>query len=51
MIGKDIPEGQGSIISLLSECYDLTYELRTNAEEAQTNGENSENVENVESAD
>lgn len=39
MIGKDIPEGQGSVIGLLSECYDLAYELRTAAEEAQANGE------------
>ena len=33
MIGKDIPEGQGSVTGLLSECYDLAYELRTDAEE------------------
>jgi hypothetical protein len=33
MVGKDIPEGQGSIIDLLSECYDLAYELRTAAED------------------
>jgi len=33
MVGKDIPEGQGSVIGLLSECYDLAYELRTAAEE------------------
>jgi len=32
-IGKDIPEGQGSVIGLLSECYDLAYELRTAAED------------------
>ncbi|KKY20080.1 hypothetical protein UCRPC4_g04269 [Phaeomoniella chlamydospora] len=38
MIGKDIPEGQGSVIGLLSECYDLAYELRTAAEEAQADG-------------
>jgi hypothetical protein len=33
MVGKDIPEGQGSVIDLLSECYDLAYELRTAAED------------------
>ena len=33
MVGKDIPEGQGTIIDLLSECYDLAYDLRTAAEE------------------
>ncbi|KAF7716257.1 UPF0662 family protein [Penicillium ucsense] len=27
-IGPDIPEGQGSINSLLAECYDLVWELR-----------------------
>ena len=33
MIGKDIPEGQGSVNSLLAECFDLIYELRVEAEE------------------
>lgn len=32
-IGRDVPEGQGSVIGLLSECYDLAYELRTEAED------------------
>ena len=32
VVGKDIPEGQGSVIGLLSECYDLAYELRSAAE-------------------
>ena len=32
-VGTDIPEGQGSVTALLSECYDLAYELRTAAEE------------------
>lgn len=27
-VGNDIPEGQGSINSLLAECYDLVWELR-----------------------
>jgi hypothetical protein len=31
-IGKDIPEGQGSVNDLLAECYDLAYDLRTAAE-------------------
>lgn len=35
-IGKDIPEGQGAVIGLLSECYDLAYELRTAAEAEDT---------------
>ena len=32
LVGKDIPEGQGSVIALLGECFDLAYELRTEAE-------------------
>ncbi|KAK5937848.1 hypothetical protein PMZ80_009977 [Knufia obscura] len=32
-VGKDIPEGQGSVNSLLAECYDMAYELRTAAED------------------
>lgn len=32
MINGDIPEGQGSVTALLSECFDLAYELRTDAE-------------------
>lgn len=27
-IGNDIPEGQGSVNSLLAECYELAYDLR-----------------------
>ena len=38
-IGKDIPEGQGNVIGLLSECYDLAYELRTAAEDDGTDSE------------
>ncbi|TGJ82092.1 hypothetical protein E0Z10_g6663 [Xylaria hypoxylon] len=34
LVGDDIPEGQGSVIELLSECFDLNYELRISAEDA-----------------
>ena len=34
-VGKDIPEGQGSVNDLLAECYDMAYELRTEAESEQ----------------
>ncbi|KAI1331910.1 hypothetical protein F5Y16DRAFT_395200 [Xylariaceae sp. FL0255] len=34
MVGGDIPEGQGSVTELLSECFDLNYELRIAAEES-----------------
>ena len=33
MIGNDIPEGQGSVTALLAECFELAYELRTDAED------------------
>lgn len=33
MAGPDIPEGQGSVMQLLSECFDLSYELRVDAQE------------------
>ncbi|MCJ1369505.1 hypothetical protein MMC20_000716 [Loxospora ochrophaea] len=32
LVGSDIPEGQGSINSLLAECFNLCYELRIDAE-------------------
>ena len=32
IVNGDIPEGQGSVIDLLSECFDLAYELRNEAE-------------------
>ena len=34
-IGSEIPEGQGSVHALLSECFELAYDLRTEAEERQ----------------
>lgn len=34
MINGDIPEGQGSVAALLAECFDLAYDLRTQAEES-----------------
>jgi hypothetical protein len=39
MVGNDIPEGQASVTALLSECFELAYELRNDAEE---NGEDTE---------
>lgn len=33
MVGSDIPEGQGSVSALLSECFEMAYELRVEAEE------------------
>lgn len=33
LVGNDIPEGQGSVNALLAECFDISYELRVQAEE------------------
>lgn len=32
-VGNEIPEGQGSVNSLLAECFELAYEMRIQAEE------------------
>jgi hypothetical protein len=32
MVGSDIPDGQGSVAELLAECFDLLYDLRTDAD-------------------
>ena len=34
VVNGDVPEGQGSVASLLAECFELNYELRVAAEEA-----------------
>ena len=39
MAGADIPEGQGSVMQLLSECFDLSYELRVDAQEKEVRAE------------
>lgn len=33
LVGTDIPEGQASVNALLAECFDLTHDLRVQAEE------------------
>ncbi|KAL5120126.1 hypothetical protein ACEQ8H_001951 [Pleosporales sp. CAS-2024a] len=33
MVGDEIPDGQGRVIQLLEECFDLAYELRNDAED------------------
>ncbi len=32
MFGGEIPEGQASVNALLTECYELSYDLRTEAD-------------------
>lgn len=32
MVGSDVPEGQGQLNALMSECFELAYELRVEAE-------------------
>lgn len=39
MIGDDIPDGQGAVISLMEECFELSYQLREQAEEASEEAE------------
>ncbi|KAK4104534.1 hypothetical protein N658DRAFT_521186 [Parathielavia hyrcaniae] len=41
MVGNDIPEGQGSVTDLLSECFDLAYDLRVAAEEQEESDDKS----------
>ena len=31
MVGNDIPDGQGSVIELLEECFEMLYDLRMDA--------------------
>ena len=33
MVGNDIPEGQASVTALLNECFEMAYELRSEADE------------------
>ena len=33
MVGSDIPDGQGSVTHLLEECFELAYDLRSEADE------------------
>lgn len=39
VVNGDIPEGQASVISLLSECFEMAYELRTDAEKGDRDDE------------
>ncbi|KAI4735361.1 hypothetical protein E4T50_14116 [Aureobasidium sp. EXF-12298] len=48
MVGNDIPEGQGSVTSLLAECFDIAYDLRNEAEERQEAAELAEGDESKE---
>ncbi|KXJ90810.1 hypothetical protein Micbo1qcDRAFT_67233 [Microdochium bolleyi] len=43
MVGDDIPEGQGAVTELLSECFELNYELRVAVDSEQ--GSSKEEVE------
>ena len=33
MVGKDIPDGQAAVVALLEDCFELTYQLKAQAEE------------------
>jgi hypothetical protein len=34
MVGKDIPDGQAAVVALLEDCFELTFQLKAQAEEA-----------------
>ncbi|KAF1814590.1 hypothetical protein P152DRAFT_456860 [Eremomyces bilateralis CBS 781.70] len=36
MVGNDIPDGQGAVTQLLEECFEIAYDLRNQAEDAET---------------
>lgn len=42
VVNGDIPEGQGSVVGLLDECFEMAYELRNDAEEQQESDDGSE---------
>lgn len=44
MIGNDIPDGQGAVTALLAECFDMAYELRSEADERNEESEASNHV-------
>jgi hypothetical protein len=33
MVGRDIPDGQAAVVALLEDCFELTYQLKAQAEE------------------
>jgi hypothetical protein len=39
MVGDDIPDGQGAVIALMEECFELSYQLREQAQEAEASEE------------
>lgn len=39
MVGEDIPDGQGAVIALMEECFELSYQLREQAQEASEEAE------------
>lgn len=39
VVNGDVPEGQGSVSSLLAECFELNYELRMSVEESSSEAE------------
>ena len=42
MVGHDIPDGQGAVNELLAQCFDLTYELKIQAEDEASDSENND---------
>ena len=46
MVGNDVPEGQASVAALLSECFEIAYELRSEADEKNERDENGDGLAN-----
>jgi len=45
IVNGDIPEGQGSVTALLSECFEVAYELRADAEREEAEDDEDEDEE------
>ena len=45
MVNGDIPEGQGSVTALLSECFEIAYELRADADREEAEDDEDEDDE------
>ncbi len=44
MVGSDIPDGQATLTELLEECFELTYNLRTDTETEKEEENNNEDA-------
>jgi hypothetical protein len=47
MVGQEIPDGQAAVMQLMEECFELTYELKVQAEEVDEKDEGNHSDEGV----